>query len=62
MPDEFLTKDREFIICSSHGAMYEIDTGLCIAGPCIGKSLRPVDAVVRDGVVYVSSSRWARGS
>lgn len=61
-PDEFLTKDREFIICASHGATYEIDTGLCIAGPCVGKSLRQVDAVVRDGVIYVSSSRWDSGS
>jgi nitrite reductase/ring-hydroxylating ferredoxin subunit len=34
--------------------MYEIDTGLCFAGPCIGKSLRPVAATVRDGVVFVS--------
>jgi nitrite reductase/ring-hydroxylating ferredoxin subunit len=54
MPDAFLTKDRSAIICASHGALYEIDSGLCVAGPCVGKSLRPVDASVRDGVVYVS--------
>lgn len=54
-PNAFLTKDRSAIICASHGAMYEIDTGLCTAGPCLGKSLRPIDSVVREGVVYVSS-------
>ncbi len=54
MPNAFLTKDRSSIICASHGALYEIDTGLCFAGPCIGKTLRTVDASVRDGVVYVS--------
>ena len=54
MPDGFLTKDREAIICASHGALYEIDTGLCFRGPCAGKSLRKVDLELRDGVIYVT--------
>lgn len=53
-PNRFLTKDNQAIICASHGAMYEIENGVCFAGPCKGKSLRPVDIDVRDGVVYVS--------
>lgn len=53
MPDAFLTKDRQAIICASHGAKYEIDSGACFAGPCKGKSLRAVAVDVRDGVVYV---------
>ena len=56
MPGAFLSKDRTSIICSSHGAMYEIDTGLCFAGPCIGKSLRTVNVVLRDGTIFVSSA------
>ena len=62
MPDGFLTKDRAAIMCASHGALYEIDSGLCFAGPCVGKSLHAVDVEVRDGVVYVSFSRNSRGS
>ncbi len=54
MPDGFLTRDRSAIMCSSHGALYEIDTGLCVAGPCLGKELRKVDVAIRDGVVYVT--------
>lgn len=54
MPDAFLTKDRRSIICASHGAMYEIDTGLCFAGPCTGKSLRRVAVALRDGTIYVT--------
>ena len=54
MPDAFLTKDRKAIICASHGAMYEIESGFCVAGPCKGTSLRQVQVDVRDGVVYVS--------
>ncbi len=54
MPDGFLTRDRSAIICASHGAMYEIDTGLCVAGPCKGKSLREVPVEVRDGVIFAT--------
>jgi nitrite reductase/ring-hydroxylating ferredoxin subunit len=54
MPDSFLTPDRGKIICASHGAIYEIDTGLCVSEPCRGKSLRAVDAEIRDGEIYVN--------
>ncbi len=50
-PDGFLTADGSQIICASHGAVYEIDSGECIAGPCPGKKLRPVEVKVIDGVV-----------
>ncbi len=39
LPDEFLTYDRRFIQCSMHGARFEKDTGLCVFGPCLGRSL-----------------------
>ena len=52
-PDSFLTKNRANIICASHGATYEIGTGLCIAGPCLGKSLRTLPVEIRDGVIFV---------
>ena len=53
-PDNFLTKDGSAIICSSHGAMYDIGSGLCFAGPCRGKALRNVSVAIRDGVIYVT--------
>jgi len=53
-PDGFLTKDNSAIICASHGAMYDIKSGKCIAGPAGGRSLRSVDVEIREGVVYVS--------
>ena len=52
-PDRFLSRDRRAIVCASHGAMYEIATGRCFAGPCKGESLRRVDCDVRDGEIYV---------
>ena len=53
-PDGFLTKDRSQIMCSSHGALYEIDTGLCVGGPCLGKLLNKVAVRVEDGQVIVT--------
>ena len=54
MPDRFLSKDGRAIICASHGAMYDIASGRCIAGPCKGGSLRRVDCEVREGEILVS--------
>ena len=53
-PDSFLTPDGLQIICASHGAIYEIESGVCISGPCPGKILRSVPAVIRNGDVIVS--------
>jgi nitrite reductase/ring-hydroxylating ferredoxin subunit len=55
MPDAFLTKDRSSIICASHGALYEIDTGLCFAGPCLVKSLRHTADTLRAGTIFVTT-------
>ncbi len=52
-PDAFLTRDRTLIICSAHGATFEIATGLCIAGPCPGASLRPLATRIVDGDIQV---------
>jgi len=53
-PNKFLTKDKAAIICASHGATYEIESGHCFAGPGSGRALRKLDSSVRDGVVYVT--------
>ncbi len=42
MPDRFLDPQRRFIQCSTHGALFEIATGHCVAGPCAGKGLTPL--------------------
>lgn len=52
-PDQFLTENGSHIICASHGALYELDTGACAGGPCRGKQLRSVPCEVRDGMVVV---------
>ena len=51
--DEFLSEDRRYLMCYTHGALYEPATGLCIAGPCKGESLYPLPLVVDSGEVLV---------
>lgn len=48
---EFFTPDRAFLRCGRHGARFEIDSGLCIDGPCNGKSLEPLALAVIGGEV-----------
>ena len=52
--DEFLNADRSRIICGAHGALFEIDTGRCVHGPCLNQTLTPVALDVRDGLVYLA--------
>ena len=54
LPDRFLTEDGLQIVCSSHGAVYAIDSGLCVSGPCRGKALRRLTVEIRDGDVVVA--------
>jgi nitrite reductase/ring-hydroxylating ferredoxin subunit len=53
-PDAFLTKDRSLIMCSVHGANFRIHDGLCIAGPCMGRTLTTLEVNVADDRVEVS--------
>jgi nitrite reductase/ring-hydroxylating ferredoxin subunit len=52
-PDRFLSRDGQHLICATHGALFEIGTGVCIAGPCLGDRLTPVDFHIRDGAIVV---------
>ncbi len=52
-PDAFLTKDGGYIMWSSHGAMFERSSGVCVAGPCPGRTLRQVPVRVLEGKVQI---------
>lgn len=54
-PDEFFDYDRQFLQCANHGALFEVDSGLCILGPCKGQSLRRVGWEVVDGDIRITA-------
>jgi nitrite reductase/ring-hydroxylating ferredoxin subunit len=37
--DQFLSEDGRYLMCYTHGALYEFASGVCIAGPCKGEAL-----------------------
>jgi nitrite reductase/ring-hydroxylating ferredoxin subunit len=47
--DRYLTEDGGLISCSWHGALFEIATGACVGGPCVGARLSPWPVQVEDG-------------
>ena len=53
--DEFLNADRDRIVCGAHGALFEIDSGVCVQGPCLGDKLIPVALDIRDGEVFLAA-------
>jgi nitrite reductase/ring-hydroxylating ferredoxin subunit len=46
VPDKFMNRARTFLVCQAHGALFEIDDGYCIEGPCAGDSLRALKVAV----------------
>lgn len=52
-PDRFLTGDQSLIMCAAHGALFEIETGTCCAGPCVGDSLKSLPVRNCDGSVQI---------
>ena len=54
---EFLDADRAFIMCATHGAVYEPLTGHCAGGPCGRGRLTVIEAFEKDGQVYWYPSR-----
>ncbi|WP_405122864.1 Rieske (2Fe-2S) protein [Pseudomonas sp. M20] len=41
-PDQFLDPSNSLIQCATHGALFLIEDGECVAGPCAGQSLTAI--------------------
>ena len=52
-PDQFLNLDGSLIQCATHGALFDIDSGCCISGPCFDEHLVAVPFELQDGVLTV---------
>ena len=54
LDERFLTRSGEHILCSGHGALFKLDDGLCVAGPCAAQRLAPWSIEVRAGAVFTA--------
>ena len=50
-PDRYLTRRGDYVVCFNHGALFRPEDGVCVAGPCVGRALRPWTVAVEGGVV-----------
>ena len=54
MPDKFLDYEGELIQCSTHGALFVIESGECVSGPCLGDHLSSHNILERDNTVFLA--------
>ena len=52
--NQFFAEEGRYLMCQTHTAYYEPDTGECIAGPpsACSKYLYRVPIEIEDGVIY----------
>lgn len=44
--NRFFNPAGTHIVCQTHGAVYDPETGLCVEGPCAGSHLKPIPVEV----------------
>jgi len=53
LPDQFFDPGLEYIQCGLHGALFQPLDGLCIYGPCLGRSLEHLSVMLQAGEILV---------
>lgn len=50
--NQFFSSDNRYLMCATHGAVFEPPTGECIWGPCVGLSLQSVPVEIEEERIY----------
>lgn len=58
MPGEVFDAEGRFLICATHGALFDPESGACLEGPCAGVGLTPVPIVEEGGQVSISDPQY----
>lgn len=53
VPNQFLVPDKSLIQCSSHGALFDIESGDCLSGPCAGQALQKIPIEIQQDKVCI---------
>jgi len=59
LENQFLDSEGALIQCSTHGALFLIEDGNCISGPCAGQQLRQIDTVIQADEVFLKNNAVA---
>lgn len=46
---QFTEKSGKYFMCQNHGALFDLKSGLCLAGPCNGQSLTAIEIELKEG-------------
>ena len=52
--DDYLSPDGTLIACSWHGALFRVESGLCVGGPCAGQRLAAWPVAVENGAIVTA--------
>ncbi|MCP5277143.1 MAG: Rieske 2Fe-2S domain-containing protein [Thiobacillus sp.] len=55
-PGKFFDFTGQYLVCATHGALYDPATGACLGGRCNGTGLVPIPVLEEDGGVYLQAS------
>jgi nitrite reductase/ring-hydroxylating ferredoxin subunit len=50
--NQFFSSDNRYLMCATHGAVFEPPSGECIWGPCVGLSLQSLPIEIDEGQIY----------
>jgi len=50
---EFFDANGQYLVCATHGALYDPKTGACIGGACRGRPLQALSTIESDGCIYL---------
>jgi len=53
---EFFDAEQRYLVCATHGALYDPASGVCVGGPCIGAALTLVPVREADEVVWLAET------
>jgi len=53
---EFFDAEHRYLVCATHGAMYDPASGVCVDGPCRGAVLTAVPVRETDGAVWLAGT------
>ncbi len=54
--NQFLDNSGTLIQCANHGALFVIQSGLCVAGPCVGLKLEAIPHEVINHELWIAMS------
>jgi nitrite reductase/ring-hydroxylating ferredoxin subunit len=49
----FTSADGAYLQCATHGALFRMDDGACVLGPCAGESLAERPLLIANGSIFI---------